>query len=544
MKRRIKRVPNMAQGALAFGGEANGERERPPRRKTRVGATQFLEATPWHLYVGAERVDAYLRERGLGWVVRLREELQHVDFSCLELNYEGMGRPAYAPRMMMGLLVYGVLKRKWSLREFEELAVADVGAWWICGGQQPDHSTIGDFLLRHQQQVTKEFFATLVRDLVGRKGIKNAVVAGDGTVIEAAASRFELLNREAAEHAAARAKEACARHTGDPQLEQQAQHAEEVAGLARQREGQQASKGRQGAQGARVVTPLEPEAMQQRCKDGRRRPSYKPSVLVHESGLIVSQVVEPSSESAAVPELLDQYQHAFGADPATLLLDAGYHSIEVLARIAAREIDVLCPSGSTQEGQWKRKGNNGKFGKTAFVYDAEGDRYRCPAGAWLEAGKPYRDTATGHTVRKYKTKRCEGCELRARCTQGKGGRVIVRFAGEEIKEMMEEVLSQLRARRQYRRRAEIVERVFAELGWRQGLKRFHRKGRAGSALEFSLHCIAYNLKWALGTDAPGTLLGANRHRERPWHLFVIWARKQTVSAPNYFADDVSLPVAA
>ena len=97
-----------------------------------------------------------------------------------------------------------------------------------------------------------------------------------------------------------------------------------------------------------------------RCKDGRRRPAYKPSVLAHECGLIVSQVVEVSNESAAIPELLDQYAAVFGAAPRTLLLDAGYHNIDVLTQIAARQIDVLCPSGSPVEGALEAQGNQGE----------------------------------------------------------------------------------------------------------------------------------------------------------------------------------------
>jgi transposase len=544
MRRRVTRVPNTAQRNLGFGAQPEGEREAARRKKVRSGATEFLDPTPWHLYIGHERVDEYLKQRGLGWVVQLREELQKVDWSSLELNYLGMGRPPYHPRLMMGLIVYGVLKQKWALRAIEELAVADVGAWWLCGGAQPDHSTIGEFLIRHRVEITKEFFEALVRSLVKRQGIKNGVVAGDGTVIEAAASRFELLSQEAAERAAGKAKAAAEHDPHDAELEQRAQHAEAVACVARQRATERARKGRKATQKAPLVTPLEPQAVVQRGKDGRHRPSYKPSVFVHESGLIVSQVVEPSSEGAAMPELLDQYQHAFGADPLRLLLDGGYHSIEVLALIAARQIDVLCPSGTTLDGQWVRKGNKEKFGKTKFTFDPEGDRYRCPAGHWLTPGKVSKDVATGLNARKYRTTQCSGCKLRAQCTQNKQGREIVRFEGEEMKEMMEEVLAQSRARCQYRRRREIVERIFAELGWRQGLHRFHRRALEGSRLEFGLHCIALNLKWAIRRDPVGSIFGPQRDPRRGWIIFIIWARDLIIPPPTDSADDLLLPIAA
>ena len=61
---------------------------------------------------------------------------------------------------------------------------------------------------------------------------------------------------------------------------------------------------------------------------------------------------------------------------------------------------------------------------------------------------------------------------------------------------MIEVMTQPRARARYRARGAIVERIFAEIRERQGLKRFHRRGLFAVRAEFALHCIAFNLKQA------------------------------------------------
>jgi Transposase DDE domain len=86
---------------------------------------------------------------------------------------------------------------------------------------------------------------------------------------------------------------------------------------------------------------------------------------------------------------------------------------------------------------------------------------------------------------------------------------------------MQEVMAQPGAKRQYRKRKEIVERIFAELGWRQGLKRFRRRGRLGSALEFSLHCIAHNLKWALSANPSGRVFACALYLRCWWRLQII-----------------------
>ena len=148
MRRRRKEVPNTAQRELGMtiaasaAGKQRGDRPR------------FTDDSTGHLFVGAERLDEYLKRRGMDWVVRLRGECKRLDYSLLEGSYQRTGRNPFHPRTMLGLIIYGILSGQWSLRGLENLAVRDVGAWWMCGGQQPDHSTIGDFINRHSEVLT------------------------------------------------------------------------------------------------------------------------------------------------------------------------------------------------------------------------------------------------------------------------------------------------------------------------------------------------------------------------------------------------------
>jgi hypothetical protein len=85
---------------------------------------------------------------------------------------------------------------------------------------------------------------------------------------------------------------------------------------------------------------------------------------------------------------------------------------------------------------------------------------------------------------------------------------------------------------------------FAELGCRQGLKRFRRRERIGSALEFSLHCVAHNLKWALRASPSGLVFALTLHLRRWWRLPITWARKLTISGPDPGSADTLRPLAA
>ena len=503
MRRRVKRLPDMAQRSLGFVDAPVGPRAEPAGAP---GDDWFQPEGHRELRVGEEPLDRYLRRIGLGWALELRRVLEALDWRLLTRAYQPTGRKAKHPRVMVGLIVYGILGARWSLRELELLAGRDVGAWWIGGGHQPDHSTIGDFIERHRAVLTTEFFESLVRYLVERLRVQPGTVALDGTVVEAAASRFHTLQLEAAQQAAAQARQRAAAAPQDAAAQAAAQAATALAAAASERAARRATSGRDPQQ--TVVAVSDPEAVVQPRKDGARRPAYKPSTVVHESGLIVGQTVHPSNEIAQVAPLLAQHRTIVGAAPRHLLLDANYCQGEVLAPCVAEGIDVLCPSGTARQAdQWTKRGAHGRFGKGAFTYKEEDDAYECPAGQRLSFVGHRRDR-DGREYRLYvaPSSGCASCALRAHCTTGKQGRRVARYAADAYKDAMRIVLEQPRARQKYRQRRTLGERVYAELTERQGLRRFHRRGLAGVSVEFALHCLAFDLKVALRHPAAAVLV--------------------------------------
>jgi transposase len=258
-------------------------------------ADLFLEPEPRGLFVGAQRLNDYLREAGLGWVLKLAALLAELDLSALTCRYQLSGRKAFHPRTLLGLTVYGILNRQWSLRELEALARRDVGAWWLCGGHQPDHSTIGKFIQLHAEVLTEEFFVALVKHLIMRLKLMPGVVAGDGTVVDAAASSYRLLRAEAMLQAAEETQARLAAEPGNWRLRRKAEATCRAAEMASGRAARRLA--RREAASAVKISPVEPEAVYQSVKGRRPRLCYKPLTLVSEYGLIVAQRVEPSVKS-------------------------------------------------------------------------------------------------------------------------------------------------------------------------------------------------------------------------------------------------------
>ena len=443
------------------------------------------------LCVGNKPLRTYLLESGQGIFVRIAGEIDQLDVRALTATYSPIGRHAIHPRIVLGLIVLGILLDKASLRDLEHLAICDVRAWWICGGEQPDHSTIGKFIVTHAEWIEGEGFQAILTQLVGRLGLQRGNAAVDGTVIESAASRLNLLKKDAARQAAKEAADEAAEAPDDARAQRAAECAQQVAEAAQSRTDAREAHGRP-ADHLRVAA-TDPDAVNQPRKDGVVAPSYKPSILANEAQFIVGQHVNASNEIAALEPLLEQHVAALGGLPDCLMADAGYYAISVLELALERDIDILCPSGkATSAHDVDRTGKT--FTKHLFAFQPNDNTYRCPAGHSLVAIGTEHDR-DGRTLTKFGNAPCSSCPERTKCTTAKTGRTIKRYDGDELKEAQREVMHQPAALAKYRQRSAMVEPVFGRLR-EMGLRRFRRRGLVRVRAEFSLYCIAYNLKRA------------------------------------------------
>jgi transposase len=478
---------------------------------------QFVRRDPRTIHLGDLRLDEHLRRAGLTAPFVVRDLLAEQDWSRFRDRYRGGGRRPYDPQAMVGLVLSGLMKGLSSLRDLEGLARSDLATMWVTGGICPDHSVIGRFVLLHADAIEGPFLDDLTRSVLRATGSGTDTLAGDGTVVAAQASRFGTLKREALAEAARQAREAAgppapqsvpqegaAQEGAAPQStagasaarnDAHAKAASLEAALAVLDGRVQAREGKGKSATGLSLHPHEPEAVVQPQKDKKTfLPSYKPLVLANEARVVVAGSVHPSSETAELAAHLTRAQ-ALGS-VSRLLLDAGFFSDGVIALSAERAIELLCPEGRTDEGDWGKKSKK-KFPKSRFVYEAASDSYQCPAGERLTRTERYRGTATTPGYDAYSTKACAQCPLRAHCTTDASGRQIKRYAGDGAKEALRAKMTTPKARARYRKRQAMVEPVFAQLKEVQGLRRFRRRGLLKVRLEFALHVAAYNLSRAV-----------------------------------------------
>lgn len=131
-------------------------------------------------------------------VYLLLDALEELDVSAIEAELQAKdhrGTRPYPPRMMVGLLLYGYCVGIVSSRRLEAATQNDIGFRVLCGGNNPDHSTISEFRKRFGQPL-EGLFVQVLRLCQESGLVKLGHVALDGTKMKGSASKHKAMSHE------------------------------------------------------------------------------------------------------------------------------------------------------------------------------------------------------------------------------------------------------------------------------------------------------------------------------------------------------------
>jgi transposase len=424
--------------------------------------------------------------------------VSHLDMKLLGFEKavpQVRGAPPYDPADLLKLYVWGYLNSVRSSRELERECHRDVECMWLLGRLAPDHKTIANFRRGNGAGLVAACasFVSFARE---HGLIAGKTVAIDGSKVRAVASRKAVTGRrQLSEEAKRNAQEIDAYlKLLDQQDEQEGKSQPEGCDVRRalaQLEGRQqeiqAEQQRLAAQRRTTLVQTEPDARVMRSLN--YAPGYNLQAAVEtKSHLIVAHAVtndvsdqrqlQPMAEAAS--QALEQ--------PCIAIADTGYSNAEHIAK--------LDDAGITTFVGIKRSGNSQGGGilydRNAFNYDAQNDRFTCPAGKTLTRNEVHqRDKLVVYAA---KTRDCATCANKPQCTNSRH-REVTRHLYEDALRANAERLAQWPEAMQLRR--EVAEHPFASL--KQcilGNARLLMRGLNGASSELSIAVLAYNLKRA------------------------------------------------
>lgn len=417
------------------------------------------------------------------------------------------GRPAYHPAVLLKLYIYGYLNRIQSSRRLERESQRNLELIWLTGRLMPDFKTIANFRKDNGPAIRKvcSQFVVLCRQL---NLLTEATVAIDGSKFKAVNNRdhnftTNKIKRRREQIEASIERYLSALETADRQesadfMEAKIQRLQDkIAMLKEQMAKLDTVEAELQKTPDKQISLTDPDARSMATSGrGSGMVGYNVQTAVDtQNHLIVAhEVTNVGHDRSQLANMAKQAQAAMDISDLNVVADRGYFSGEEVLKCHKAGITPFVPKCMTSGAK-----ADGRFDKAAFVYDAEHNEYRCPAGQILI----WRSSRVEHglNLHRYWSSSCQQCAIKAKCTPSTERRVT-RWEHEDVLEAMQTRLDQ--APDSMRIRRQTVEHPFGTLKAWMGSSHFLTRTLKNVGTEMSLHVLAYNLKRVmniLGTTA-------------------------------------------
>lgn len=438
------------------------------------------------------------------------EELDLLGLGFTGADPAATGRPAYHPAVLLKLYIYGYLNRIQSSRRLEREAQRNVELMWLTGRLAPDFKTIADFRRNNGAGIrnTCKRFIAMCRQL---KLFSQAIVAIDGSKFKAVNSRDRNITPGKLDRRQEQVEKSIQRYLDALETADRTQPAEAEAKTERLQEKisklrdqmrklddlREELKSVPGGQ----VSSTDPDARSMATTaQGSGMVGYNVQIAVDaEHHLIVThEVTNIGNDRAQLARMAKAASRELGTVGLQAFADRGYFSGPELKACEEAGITTFVPKPMTSNAKAE-----GRFDNTDFVYIAEDNEYRCPAGE--RAIYRCNSLEKGVTLAIYWSSACPNCAIRQQCTTGKERR-IRRWEHEDVLDRVQQRLDRKLDAMTLRRRT--VEHVFGTLKHWMGSTHFLTRTMVNVSTEMSLHVLAYNLKRVMRLMGVGELMRA------------------------------------
>ena len=453
-----------------------------------------------------------------------------------KLDHGDNGRPAYHPKDLIKLFLYGYMNRTRSSRELEKETKRNIEVIWLMKGLSPDHNTISNFR-RDNPDGIKQVFRSTVEIAKNFELIGGKLIAGDGTKLRAQNSKKNNYNQKKIDRhidyidkKLQHYNEALSEADGDLTKDIK----EKIANHKEQKQKYEYLEKQLQESGEKQISTSDPDSKHLIIRGTITEVAYNvQSTVDAENKMLLDYEVSNQNDKKAMTSMVEKAIEIVGNNEFDAVFDKGYHTAEQLHNCHELGIEthVAIPAPASNAP-------NKKYNVSEFIYNKENDTYSCPAGEILTSNGSWY-VKKNYRVKQYKTKLCKTCTEKTECTRSQSKRLIERH---EFAQALQRNKDALKNNPEiYKQRQAIVEHPFGTMKRAWGFDHIMcKKTKERASADVGLIFTAYNLRRLIniiGIFELGSYLGELLSILLAW-IFAL-KLKITPFKPSWFLEIIS-----
>ncbi len=408
------------------------------------------------------------------------------------IDHVDNGRPAYHPKDLLKLFIYGYLNKIRSSRGLEKETKRNIEMIWLLKGLSPDHNTINNFRKDNAKAIKRVFRKTveIARnfDLIG-----GLLLAGDGTKLRAQNSRKNNYNQKKIDRHLKYIEEKLEEYTAQL-AEADGDEKQEIKDNIKKQEQRKAGYRRLEKQlqetDEKQISTSDPESRQLIIRGSITEVAYNvQSTVDAKHKLPIDYEVTNQNDASAMGNMARRAKSILGHNRFSMLFDKGYHSGIELTKVQMLGIKTHVAFPSVPKTS---QAPDPDYNVENFTYNNTSDTYTCPEGHRLISNQKWYHSPN-YRFKQYKTKACQTCQVKSACTLAKNGKIIQRSEYQGAVERNKENIAANPVL--YKQRQALVEHPFGTMKRQWGFDHIMtRKTKARASADVGFIFIAYNLR--------------------------------------------------
>jgi transposase len=410
------------------------------------------------------------------------------------------GSPAYHPKLLLKIYIYGYLNKVRSSRKLETEISRNIEMMWLCSNLKPSYKTISNFRKENSKALKKVFreFVLLCKNL---DLITGELIAVDGAFLRANASKNQLIMKKSVERDLKKVDEKIEAYLKALEFTDSKEKKEKILKplptnnipkMTKRKAKLDKDLAFLEEMGMTQYNRTDPDAKVM-VKPAHNLMAYNVQIAVDSKFkfIIATEVSSVGSDRNQLYNMANKSKEILNIEKVAITADKGYYNASNIKECLDNNVTPFLPTP-----KHKQSSKHEFFKSDSFKYDEKNDYYSCPNNQLLtKAPFTQKRKSRINFVYQGTSVMCKNCSLRAKCMPPKTAyKRLYRWEHQEELNKHHKKMKTENSKKIIKKRGSIVEHPFGTIKQHLGWTHFLVRGKEKVSGENALIMFSYNFR--------------------------------------------------